>query len=546
MGQTEASDHTWSSAELTFKDTMIKLPLLALCAALSLATSHLHAKTFKWASAGEISTWDIHSQNNALQNGLHAAVYESLVYYNSRSFKIEPMLATSWNLIGPSQLRLNLRKGVKFHDGSDFTADDAVFSLNRAMAKTSNFTPYVTGFDRIVKVDAHTIDIFTKGPNPVLLNQMTELRMMSKAWAEKNNSVEPKDLRNVSQETFANRNAMGTGPFMLRQWVPDQRMVFARNANWWGKMEGNVTEIVYTPIKSEATRIAALLSGEVDLVLDPNPADLPRLRSNANLKVIDGVENRTIFLGMDQFRPELVGSNIKGKNPLKEVKVRRALYQAIDINTIQRVTMRGLSQPTGALVSPQVAGWSEGVHQRLPYSVDEAKKLLAEAGYADGFEVDFACPNNRYINDEEICQAITAMWAKVGVRAKLRTLPLATYFPMIQRFEASIYMLGWGVPTFDSLYSLQSLTRSVGTGGDGNYNLGRYSNARMDYIVDRIKTETDEPVRRRLSTEGLQLQNDTVAHIPLHNQVIPWAMKKAIDVVHRADNRIDWRLVQIN
>jgi peptide/nickel transport system substrate-binding protein len=525
---------------------MIKLPLLALCAALSLATSHLHAKTFKWASAGEISTWDIHSQNNALQNGLHAAVYESLVYYNSRSFKIEPMLATSWNLIGPSQLRLNLRKGVKFHDGSDFTADDAVFSLNRAMAKTSNFTPYVTGFDRIVKVDAHTIDIFTKGPNPVLLNQMTELRMMSKAWAEKNNSVEPKDLRNVSQETFANRNAMGTGPFMLRQWVPDQRMVFARNANWWGKMEGNVTEIVYTPIKSEATRIAALLSGEVDLVLDPNPADLPRLRSNANLKVIDGVENRTIFLGMDQFRPELVGSNIKGKNPLKEVKVRRALYQAIDINTIQRVTMRGLSQPTGALVSPQVAGWSEGVHQRLPYSVDEAKKLLAEAGYADGFEVDFACPNNRYINDEEICQAITAMWAKVGVRAKLRTLPLATYFPMIQRFEASIYMLGWGVPTFDSLYSLQSLTRSVGTGGDGNYNLGRYSNARMDYIVDRIKTETDEPVRRRLSTEGLQLQNDTVAHIPLHNQVIPWAMKKAIDVVHRADNRIDWRLVQIN
>ena len=546
MGQTEASDHTWSSAELTFKDTMIKLPLLALFAALSLATSHLHAKTFKWASAGEISTWDIHSQNNALQNGLHAAVYESLVYYNSRSFKIEPMLATSWNLIGPSQLRLNLRKGVKFHDGSDFTADDAVFSLNRAMAKTSNFTPYVTGFDRIVKVDAHTIDIFTKGPNPVLLNQMTELRMMSKAWAEKNNSVEPKDLRNVSQETFANRNAMGTGPFMLRQWVPDQRMIFARNANWWGKMEGNVTEIVYTPIKSEATRIAALLSGEVDLVLDPNPADLPRLRSNANLKVIDGVENRTIFLGMDQFRPELVGSNIKGKNPLKEVKVRRALYQAIDINTIQRVTMRGLSQPTGALVSPQVAGWSEGVHQRLPYSVDEAKKLLAEAGYADGFEVDFACPNNRYINDEEICQAITAMWAKVGVRAKLRTLPLATYFPMIQRFEASIYMLGWGVPTFDSLYSLQSLTRSVGTGGDGNYNLGRYSNARMDYIVDRIKTETDEPVRRRLSTEGLQLQNDTVAHIPLHNQVIPWAMKKAIDVVHRADNRIDWRLVQIN
>ena len=524
----------------------MKLRLLSLCAALALSAAGLHAKTFKWASSGEISTWDIHSQNNALQNGLHAAVYESLVYYNSRTFKIEPMLATSWTLVNPSQLRLNLRKGVKFHDGSDFTADDAVFSLNRAMAKTSNFGPYVTGFDRIVKVDSHTIDIITKGPNPVLLNQMTELRMMSKAWAEKNNSVEPKDLKNVSQETFANRNAMGTGPFVLRQWVPDQRMVFARNPNWWGKMEGNVTEIIYTPIKSEATRIAALLSGEVDLVLDPSPADLPRLRNNANLKVVDGVENRTIFLGMDQFRNELPGSNVKGKNPLKDLRVRKALYQSIDINTINRVTMRGLSQPTGALVAPQVAGWSESVHKRLPYSVDEAKKLLVEAGYADGFEVDFACPNNRYINDEEICQAITAMWAKVGVRAKLRTLPLVTYFPMIQRHEASIYMLGWGVPTFDALYSLQSLTRSVGTGGDGNYNLGRYSNARMDYVVDRIKTETDEPVRKRLATEGLQLQNDTVAHIPLHNQIIPWAMKKGIDLVHRADNRIDWRLIQVN
>ena len=532
-----------SEKSITFRPHLLATSLLV--GGLMLAPA-LQAKTFKWASAGEISTWDIHSQNNALQNGLHAAVYESLVYYNSRTFKVEPMLATSWSLVTPSQMRMNLRKGVKFHDGSDFTADDAVFSLSRAMSKTSNFTPYVTGFDRIVKVDAHTIDIFTKGPNPVLLRQMTELRMMSKAWAEKNNSVEPKDLKNVAQETFANRNAMGTGPFTLKQWVPDQRMVFAKNPAWWGQMEGNVTEIIYTPIKSEATRIAALLTGEVDLVLDPSPADLGRLRNTASLKVVDGVENRTIFLGMDQHREELPGSNVKGKNPLKDVKVRKALYQVIDINTINRVTMRGLSQPTGTLVAPQVDGWTEGVNKRFPYSMEEAKSLMAQAGYPNGFEVDFACPNNRYINDEEICQAITTMWAKIGVKAKLRTLPLVTYFPMIQRNEASIYMLGWGVPTFDSLYSLQSLTRTVGSGGDGNYNVGRYSNPRMDYIVDRIKTEIDFPVRNRLMTEGLQLSNDTVSHIPLHNQIIPWAMKKNIDLVHRADNRLDWRLIKVN
>ena len=292
--------------------------------------------------------------------------------------------------------------------------------------------------------------------------------------------------------------------------------------------------------------MAALLSGEVDFVLDPSPQDLPRLKANNNLVVLDGVENRTIFLGMDQFRPELVGSNVKGKNPLKDVRVRKALYQAIDVNAVTKVTLRGLGQSTGALVAPQVRGWNETVHQRMPYDPAAAQKLLADAGYKDGFEVDFACPNNRYVNDEQICQAITAMWAKIGVKAKLRTLPTVTYFPMIQRFEASIYMLGWGVPTFDGMYSLQSLVRTLGTGGDGNYNVGRYSNPKLDQVIDRAKTETDPYIRPRLLTEALQIQNDDVAHIPLYNQIIPWAMKKNVDVVHRADNRLDLRLVKVN
>jgi peptide/nickel transport system substrate-binding protein len=525
----------------------LKSALLGVAAAAALAVSPMAlAKTFKWASAGEISTWDIHSQNNALQNGIHAAVYESLVYYNSRTFKIEPVLATSWNQVSPTQLRVTLRQNVKFHDGSNFTADDAVFSLQRAMTRTSNFTIYTAGIDRVVKVNANTIDIFTKSANPVLLNQLTELRMMSKAWAEKNNSVDPKDIRNVNQETFANRNAMGTGPFMLKQWVPDQRMVMERNPNWWGRLEGNITEIVYTPIKAEATRVAALLSGEVDLVLDPSPQDLGRLRSNANLKIMDGVESRTIFFGLDTFRDELPGSNVKGKNPLKDQRVRQALYQAIDIDSLMRVTMRGLGQPTGTLIASQVNGWTEDLHKRMPFDQEGAKRLLAAAGYPQGFEVDFACPNNRYINDEEICQAVTAMWARVGVRAKLRTLPLVTYFPMIQRYEASIYMLGWGVPTFDAMYSLQSLVRTVGTDGDGNYNVGRYSNPRIDAVIDRAKVETDLQIRNRRLVEALELAKQDVSHIPLHNQVIPWAMKKNIEVVHRPDNRIDWRLVKVN
>ena len=519
--------------------------LAALSLALAATTAGLHAKTFKWTSASDIPTWDIHSQNNALANGIHASVYESLVYYNSKTFKPEPILATGWKQMTPTQLRMNLRTGVKFHDGSTFSADDAVFSIERAMSKTSNFGIYAQGIDKVVKVDANTIDIITKDPNPVLLNQLTELRMMSKAWAEKNNSTSPKDIK-TQDENFAHRNANGTGPFVLKEWQPDQKMVLTRNPNWWGKAEGNVTEVIYTPVKAVATRMAALLSGEVDLVLDPSPQDLPRVRSEGALKVVDGIENRTIFFGMDQFRNELPGSNIKGKNPLKDQRVRKALYQAIDMNTIARVTLRGLGQPTGALVAPQVNGWTEAVHKRYPFDVAAAQKLLADAGYKDGFEVDFACPNNRYINDEQICQAVTAMWARIGVKAKLRTLPLATYFPMIQRYEASIYMLGWGVPTFDALYSLQSLVRSVGAGGDGNYNVGRYSNPQMDALVERTKKETDLKLRTELLTKALTLQNEDVSHIPLHNQVIPWAMKKNIDVVHRADNRLDWRLIKVN
>jgi len=521
-----------------------------LCLSLGMAATFLalpavHAKTFKWSSASDIPTLDIHSQNNALGNGVHAAIYDSLVYYNSTSFKPEPHLALSWKNVSPTQVRFQLRPGVKFSDGSAFTADDVVFSITRAMAKTSNYAVYAEGIDKAVKVDANTVDILLKAPTPTLINQLTELRIMSKAWAEKNNSTSPKDIK-TQEETFAHRNAMGTGPYVVKEWQPDQRLVLAANPNYWGKNPTNVTEIVYTPIKSQATRLAALLSGETDFVLDPSPQDLPRLRSNADLKVIDGVENRTIFLGMDQHRDELPGSSVKGKNPLKDARVRKALYQAIDINALNRVTMRGLSQNTGTLVAPQVNGWTKKADVRRPYDVAAAQKLLADAGYAQGFEVDFACPNNRYISDEAICQAVTAMWARVGVKAKLRTLPLVTYFPMIQRYEASIYMLGWGVPTFDALYSLQSLLRTVGAGGDGNYNVGRYSNPQMDALIERVKVETDLKVRNELIEKALVLSHEDVAYLPLHNQIIPWAMRKNIQAVHRADNRIDWRLVKVD
>jgi peptide/nickel transport system substrate-binding protein len=292
--------------------------------------------------------------------------------------------------------------------------------------------------------------------------------------------------------------------------------------------------------------LAALLSGEVNFVLDRALQDLARVRQTDALKVLEGPENRTLFLGMDQFRDELPNASVKGANPLKDVRVRKALYQAIDIDGIQKVVMRGLAQPSGALIAPQVNGWTKKANQRFPYDVAAAQKLMAAAGYPQGFEVDFACSAGRYINDEQLCQAITVQWAKIGVKAKFRSLPFATYFPMIQRNEASIYLLGWGVPTFDAFYSLQSLVRTVGAGGDGNFNLGRYSNPQQDALIERIRKETDLPTRNSLIEKALLADHELVSHIPLHNQIIPWAMKKTVELPHRADNLIEWRALKVN
>ena len=526
---------------------MRRFAIAALLAAGMLAAGPaVHAKTLRWASQGDFLTMDPHAQNESLNNTASAYIYEPLLTYNEK-FELVPALATSWNRDGNLLWRFNLRKGVKFHDGTPFTADDVVFSIERAMAPTSNFRQFTTGVQGARKIDDHTVLVYTTVPNPVLLRQLTEVRIMSKAWAEKNKVVQPQNFVQ-KEETYAARNANGTGPYMLKSREVDIKTVFVENPNWWNKAgkKGNVTEVVYSPIKSESTRTAALLSGELELVLDPAPQDIARLKQNPAIKVVEGAENRTIFIGLDQYRDELQFASVKGKNPFKDLRVRQALYQSIDIEAIKRAVMRGASDPTGAIIAPQVNGWTKEAHQRLPYSVDTAKKLLAEAGYPNGFEFTLDCPNNRYINDEDICKAVVSMWARIGLKVNLNAMPRATYFAKIQKYDTSAYLLGWGVPTFDALYSLQSLAMTVGKEGDGNFNLGRVSNPEFDKLVTAMKSEVDVKKRNEIIARALMLHNQQVMHIPLHNQVIPWAMRKNVTVVHRADNRLEASWVRIN
>lgn len=515
-----------------------------VAAAASIAAGSTHATTLKWGAQNDILTLDPHSQNHATTHGILQHTYEGLVRY-TKDFQVEPALATSWQQISPTHWRFVLRKGVKFHDGSPFTADDVVFSYGRILQPQGTNQIYVSGVKEMRKVDDFTVDAILTGPNPVLLRLLVDFRIMNRAWAIKNKSENSQNYV-AKEESFASRNANGTGPYIIKLWEPDKRIVFAANTGWWDKISGNVTDVIYTPIKSDATRIAALLSGDVDLVTDLPTQDVTRLRNDPKLKVLDGHEVRTIFIGLDQHSNELLYSNVKGKNPFKDVRVRKALNISVDREAIKRVTMRGLSIPAAIMVAPGVHGHTADLDKVEALDVEGAKKLLAEAGYPNGFEFGLDCPNNRYVNDEEICQALVGMWARLGLKVKLNAQPMATFISKIQKFDHSAYMLGWGVATFDANYTLQSLMRTKTTGADGSFNLGRISDPKLDAMIDAAKTETDVKKRDALLRDALMTTRDNYYYVPLHHQLRPWAMKRNVSTVHKADDRPESRFARVD
>jgi peptide/nickel transport system substrate-binding protein len=515
---------------------------LALAVAL-LAAAPAQAVTLKWAAQNDVITLDPHTQNHATTLSLLQNVYEGLVRYDKK-FGVEPALATSWQTISPTQIRFNLRKGVKFHDGSPFTADDVVFSYGRIMQPQGTMQIYVQGVKEVKKIDDFTVDLILSGPNPVLLPNLVDFRIMSKAWSVKNKSENVQDFK-AKEDIFASRHTNGTGPYILKIWEPEKRIVLEANPAWWDKIEGNVTEVIYTPVKSDSTRVAALLAGDVDLLTDLPTQDVTRLRNDPKLKILDGAENRTIFIGMDQFSNELKYSDVKGKNPFKDVRVRKALNLAVDREAIKRVTMRGLSIPAAIMVAPSVHGWSADIDKVAPANVEEAKKLLAEAGYPGGFSFQLDCPNNRYVNDEEICQALVGMWSRVGLKVKLLAQSMPIFITKVQNFDMDAYMLGWGVANFDASYSLISLVHTKTSGADGSFNLGRISDPKLDAVIDAAKTETDVKKRDAMLREALVTTRDQYYYVPLHHQLRPWAMKTNVSTVYKSDDRPEARYATV-
>ena len=522
----------------------MKLHALVVAAVLAIGlAASSQAQTLRWAAQNDILTLDPHSQNHSTTNAIAAHSYETLVRYNA-SYQIEPALATKWTQVTPTQVRFELRKGVKFHDGTAFSADDVVFSFGRIKQPTSTTAIYVAGVNEVKKVDDHTVDFILAGPNPLVLRNATGFFIMSKAWAEKNNTVKVQDYK-AKEENFATRNVMGTGPYRILSWQPEQRVMMARNDAWWDKHKGNVAQVVYTPIKAEGTRVAALLSGDVDMLTDIPTQDIARLRTDKKLKIVDGPEVRTIFFAPDVGSPELKYSNVKGKNPFADKRVRQALSLAIDREAIRRSTMSGMSIPAALMVAPGVNGHDKQLDTPAKADPARAKALLAEAGYPNGFEVRLNCPNNRYVNDEKICQAVTAMWARIGVKASLVAENMATFSQKFQNFDSSLYMLGWGVATYDAQYMIQSLVRTRTSGADGNFNFSRISDPTVDRLTDAMKSEVDVAKRNAMIREALVRIKDEVLLIPIHHQMRPWAMKAGVTTVHRSDDRPEARFTSI-
>jgi peptide/nickel transport system substrate-binding protein len=528
--------------------------LMAAVAALSLLAADMAtAKTFKWANDGDVSSMDPYARNETFLLSFNLNMYEGL-QRRDKNLKLEPALATKTEMVNPTLWRYTLREGVKFQGGESFTADDVVFSYGRAAGRGSNVTGNFVSVKEVRKVSDFVVEIETKYPDPLLADKLSQIGIMSKAWAEKNNAQFTADMTK-NEENFATRNANGTGPFMLKIREPDVRTVLVPNPTWWDKPEHNLTEVVFQRVANDATRVAALLSGEIDMIYTVPPQDTDRIGKTAGRRVLEGPETRVVFFGFNQQLDELPDSNVKGKNPFKDKKVREAFYRAIDVEAIKRTVMRGQSKPTALMIGTGLNGYDASLDVRPKFDPEASKKLLAEAGYPQGFEVGLDCPNDRYVKDEAICQAAVAMLARVGVKVNLNAQTRSKYFAKILRTSSdmekspntSFYMLGWSPgATYDVHNVFEALIQTPNQKtGKGLFNAGGYSNKKVDDLADAMERESDKAKRDAMIKEATKLYLEDFAYIPLHQQVVVWAAKDSVDLVQLSDNYFPLRFVKV-
>lgn len=505
----------------------------------------VQAATLRWANEQDVFSLDPYARQETFLLSFVSNIYEPLVR-RGKDLRLEPALAVSWSQVATDRWRFNLRHDVRFQDGAPFTAADVVFSFARATGPGSNIANALAHLRDVIKVDDYTVDIVTNGPDPILPQEIAIWDIMSARWSAANDAQHPADALK-GEEGFAANHANGTGPFQLESRRAQRETVLVPNRQWWDKLEHNLDRVVFRPMQTRDA-VAAILAGNIDMLYSVSAPAADRLARGTGVHLVQGPELRTILLGLNFARDELADSNIKSRNPLRDRRVRQALYQAIDENTIKTKVMRGFATPTALLVGPGIAGFDPARNERLPFDPAAAKALLAEAGYGYGFSAVMACPNDRYVNDEAICQAIVAMLAKVGVKLRLETESRGKYFAKLLQPDVrpGLFLVGWESPTYDALNALVNLTA---TGNKfmhrGDANFGGYANPALDTLVAEASKETDAAKRLALLQQALVKVKDDIAYIPLHQQQNVWAARDGVDLVQQADGMFALRYVRM-
>ena len=512
-------------------------------ALLLLAGTAVHATTLRIATAFDPQTMDPHALALLYHSRIAHQVYESLIGRDEQ-FKPEPALAVSWQATALTRWRFRLRPGVSFHDGTPFGADDVVFSLERAMTPPSQRAFQLQGVSAVRKIDPLTVEIQLEAPDAALPEKLQSIAIMSKAWSERNGVTRAQDF-NARQETYAVRRANGTGPMRLERYEPEVRTLLRRHAGWWGwgdARHGNLQQVSWVTIRSDTTRLAALASGEVDMVLDPPYPDIAQLKNDPRLTLLQTADIGQQYLAFDQSRDELEFSDVKGRNPFKDLRVRQAVYHAINVPLIVDKVLRGQAVPTGAFLSPLVDGSPPELDRRLPHDPARARALLAEAGYPNGFAVTLDCVNVAW--RENVCQAAAAMLTQVGIRTTLRSSPTNQFFPKLSQGTASFVEYGWTAAP-DAWPSLNGLFRTFDRTGLGTFNAGRYSNPKLDGLIDNIRVEPDLTRRRAMVAVALRMIAEDLPYIPLYRRTLNWAMAAKVQAVQWPNDLIELRWVRV-
>ncbi|WP_192037046.1 ABC transporter substrate-binding protein [Halomonas sp. YLGW01] len=505
---------------MIFRKTLLAATIGATMSAAALLPATAAADTtLRMAYDADPVSLDIHEQLSGGILQLSHMSFDPLVRW-TQDLEFEPRLATGWEQVDDTTMRMTLREGVEFHSGNAFTADDVVWTIER-LKQSPDFKAIFEPVAEVTAVDSHTVELTTKAPYPLLLNLATYIFPMdSQYYSGTDADGDPKDEIVKNGNSYASRHLSGTGPFEVTERQQGVRLAFERNENYWDEASpGNVDKIVMTPISENATRVAALLSGDVDFIAPVPPNDLDRIRDDEDVQLVTMSGTRIILFHMNQERVEA----------FQDPRVRQAIAYAINQEGIADRLMKGFATPAAQMSPAGYAGHVESLAPR--YDLEKAKQLMAEAGYEDGFSITMMAPNNRYVNDAKIAQAVAAMLARLNITVDLKTLPKAQYWGEYDDRVADMMMIGWHADTEDTANFHEYLTACPDAEtGAGQYNAGNYCNPELDKLVAEANLEVDLAKRAEMLQQLEQTLYDEAAFIPLHWQDLAWASASNVDI----------------